>query len=49
MMKNLVASNKISFERFKTEFETVVYAKMAQPTEKSKPMNKRKQGMKKKK
>ena len=48
MMKNLVSSNKVSFERFKTEFETIVYAKMVQPTEKLKSMKKKKKMMEKK-
>ena len=33
-MKNLVSSNKVSFERFKTEFETIIYAKLVKFQEK---------------
>ena len=28
MMKNLIAKNKVSFEAFKAEFETIIYAKL---------------------
>ena len=34
-MKNLVSSNKVSFERFKTEFETIIYAKLVKFEEKN--------------
>ena len=48
MMKNLVASNKVSFERFKTEFETIIYAKMVESIDKPK-LKKKKQALEKNK